>query len=120
VRVKVDENVPVVVVQDLRDRGIDAHTVSEEDLTGTPDSDLVEIATKENRMVFTLDRGFGDIRLHPPGSHAGIVVFRLDDESAPSAQEAVAALVDHHDLDDLRGSITVVHKGTLRIRRPAS
>lgn len=27
-------------------------------------------------MLITLDRGFGDVRVHPPGSHPGIVVPR--------------------------------------------
>jgi hypothetical protein len=27
-------------------------------------------------------------------------------------------LVDHHDLDDLVGTITVVQRGILRVRRP--
>jgi predicted nuclease of predicted toxin-antitoxin system len=119
VKVKVDENLPVVVAENLRERGIDAQTVHEEGLAGSSDADLIEVARAEDRMVFTLDRGFGDIRLYPPGSHSGIIVFRLEDEAAPSAQGAVAALVDHYDLDDLRSTVTVVHRGTLRIRRPS-
>lgn len=33
-------------------------------------------------MLITLDRGMGDIRAYPPGSHAGIVVLRLADNPA--------------------------------------
>jgi hypothetical protein len=70
-------------------------------------------------MIFTLDRGFGDIRAYPPGTHSGIVVFRLDDDAAPGARTAVLQLVEHHDLDDLRGAIVVVQHGALRVRRPS-
>jgi hypothetical protein len=27
--------------------------------------------TAENRLLVTLDRGFGDVRPYPPGSHGG-------------------------------------------------
>lgn len=41
-------------------------------------------------MLLTLDRGVGDLRHHPPGSHAGIVVLR------PTSQDpnTVIELVD--------------------------
>ena len=70
-------------------------------------------------MIFTLDRGFGDIRRYPPGTHPGIIVFRLGDEAPAAARTAVVQLVESHDLDDLRGTITVVQRGTLRVRRTA-
>ena len=117
-KVKVDENLPAAVAEALRTRGVDAETDHEEGLAGTPDLDLIEVVRHEERMIFTLDRGFGDIRSYPPGSHPGIVVFRLADEAAPAAAEAVTDLVDNHDLADLVGAITVVQHGTLRIRRP--
>jgi hypothetical protein len=47
------------------------------------------------------------------------VVFRLDDDAAPGARTAVVQLVEHHDLDDLRGAIVVVQHGALRVRRPS-
>jgi predicted nuclease of predicted toxin-antitoxin system len=118
VKVKIDENLPVSVAAHLRELGMDAHTVHEEELAGTTDPDLLDVMRLEDRMIITLDRGFGDIRRYPPGTHPGVVVLRLTDESAPAAREAVAQLVENHDLDDLRGAITVVQQGTLRIRRP--
>lgn len=118
-KIKVDENLPYSVAELLRDRGFEADTVKEEGLGGTSDPQLLEVTTAEERMILTLDRGFGDIRAYPPGTHAGIVVLRLEDESAPSAAAAVTELIDHHDMRDLQGTITVLHRGTLRVRRPS-
>jgi hypothetical protein len=67
-----------------------------------------------------LDRGFGDIRRYPPGSHPGIVVLRLADESALATRAAIMQLLDNHDLENLAGTITVVQHGSLRIRRPTT
>ena len=119
-KIKVDENLPTSVATSLRSRGLDAHTVAEERLAGTKDPNLLEVARAEDRMIFTLDRGFGDIRAYPPGSHPGIVVFRLDADDAETARAAALQLVDHHDLEDLRGAIAVVQRGTVRVRRPPS
>lgn len=103
-KVKVDENLPASVASLLRGRGVDADSVLDEALTGTPDADLLRAADKEGRMIFTLDRGFGDIRSYPPGTHPGIVVFRLDDEAAASARTAVTRLIETIELDDLAGA----------------
>ena len=78
---------------------------------------VLAAAGGEGRMVFTLDRGFGDIRAYPPGTHPGIVVFRVDDQSAPAVISAVMELLDGHDLDALAGAITIVQGRVLRIRR---
>lgn len=116
-KVKVDENLPAAVAKSLRGLGIDAHSVNEEGLAGTSDLDLIDVARAEDRMILTLDRGFGDIRLYPPGTHPGVIVFRLEDESPLSALTHVTNLVENHDLDLLRGAIAVVHRNTIRIRR---
>lgn len=65
-----------------------------------------------------MDRGFGDVRRYPPGSHAGILVLRLDDQAAPALAAAVEDLLDSVDVDDLAGCVAVYRDGDLRVRRP--
>jgi hypothetical protein len=54
-----------------------------------------------------------NIRAYPPGSHTGIVIFRLDVQSARAVIAAVEDLVTHHDLADLAGVVAVAHRGLL-------
>lgn len=119
-RIKLDENLPSSLVDLLSGHGHDVHTVADEALTGAADHDLLEAVSAEDRMILTLDRGFGDVRAYPPGSHPGIVVLRLPDTSPRRVRSAVERLVTTHDLDDVRGSIVVAHQETLRVRRPPS
>ena len=70
--------------------GHDVDTVIDENLVSAPDRDVVAAATSAERILVSLDRGLGDIRAYPPGSHAGIVVLRLTDQSAASAIKAVS------------------------------
>jgi predicted nuclease of predicted toxin-antitoxin system len=109
---------PVSLAAGLTERGHHVETVVDEGLVGAADTSVLGGAISEERMIFTLDRGFGDIRAYPPGSHPGIVVLGVEDQSARADTRAVLALVDGHDLDDLVGTVAIAQRGGLRVRRP--
>jgi predicted nuclease of predicted toxin-antitoxin system len=92
VKFKLDENLPASSARLLAKSGHDVDTVAAEGLTGAADPDVVAAAAAEERVLITLDRGLGDLRAYPPGSHAGIVVLRLTDQSAPAVDEAITEL----------------------------
>lgn len=117
-RVKLDENLPRRVAPLLADAGHDVDSVHDEGLAGAPDPEVATAATAADRLVITLDRGFGDIQRYPPGSHAGILVLRLADQSAASVQRAIGEVAASIEIDDLRGCVAVWRDGMLRVRRP--
>ncbi len=112
---KLDENLPVSSAATLTSAGHDVDTVTDEDLIGAPDRDVVAAATAAGRILVSLDRGLGDIRAYPPGSHA-VVVLRLTDQSAASATKAVSDLTTLTNPDSLVGAVAVLQRGLLRIR----
>ena len=57
----------------------------------------------------------GDIRAYPPGSHAGIVVLRLPDQSAAAVTQAITDLASFAEPTALVGAIAVLQRGLLRI-----
>ena len=118
-RVKLDENIPSRAGAILADAGHDVDTVVDEGLAGADDPTVSAAATVEERLVVTLDRGFGDIRRYPPGSHAGILVLRVDDQAAPAVARAVEQLLESVVLDELAGCVSVFRDGDLRVRRSA-
>jgi hypothetical protein len=65
-----------------------------------------------------LDVGLGDIRAYPPGSHAGIVVLRVPDQSAAAVTKTISDLASLTELASLAGSVAVLQRGLLRIRHP--
>jgi predicted nuclease of predicted toxin-antitoxin system len=75
---KLDENVPVGLLEDLRARGYDSDTVLDENLQGASDAVVVEAARAEGRIVLTLDTGIANPLRHPRESHVGVVLFRLN------------------------------------------
>ena len=83
-----------------------------------PIENVVVAATAEGRILISLDVGMGDIRAYPPGSHAGIVVLRVPDQSAATATEAIIDLAGLAEPASLTGAIAILQRGLLRIRRP--
>ena len=69
-------------------------------------------------MVFTLDRGVGDLRHYPPGSHAGVVVLRPTSQDPVTVIELVDRFLTTYSLDDLHGCTIIVEPDRVRIRRP--
>jgi predicted nuclease of predicted toxin-antitoxin system len=118
VRVKLDENLPRSAGPILAAAGHDVDSVEDEGLAGADDPTVSAAATADGRLVITFDRGFGDIQRYPPGSHAGILVLRIDDQSAPSVVGALTELIATSDLADLAGCVAVYRNGDLRVRRP--
>jgi predicted nuclease of predicted toxin-antitoxin system len=118
VKLKLDDNLPADAVAAARSAGFDVDTVVDEGLAGAPDADVVQVATREGRLVVTLDRGLADIRLHPPGTHAGILVLQVADQRPRLIVEALVTAIDGLDLDDIAGCNVVVRGEEARIRRP--
>ncbi len=117
-RVKLDENLHTSLAAIVADHGHDVETVADEHLLGADDPSVLTSAIKEGRLVITADRGFGDIRRYPPGSHPGVLVLRLDDQSLPATRVVMTELMRNVALSDLAGCVAVYRNSSLRVRRP--
>jgi predicted nuclease of predicted toxin-antitoxin system len=116
VKFKLDENLPVSSAAILAGAGHDVDTVGQEGLGGATDPEVVAAA---GRVLVPLDVvGLGGIRAYPPGNHAGIVVLRLTDQSAPAVGEAVRDLAALTNADGLARALSVLQRGLLRISHP--
>jgi predicted nuclease of predicted toxin-antitoxin system len=118
VRLKLDENLPHDLADELTRRGHDVDTVLDEELGGCKDPVVVQAATADDRMVITLDRGVGDIRSFPPGSHAGVVVLRPTSQDPGSVLMLVDRLLDARELEEFRRCVVIVEPQRVRVRRP--
>jgi hypothetical protein len=64
----------------------------------------------------TADKGFADLRQYPPGSHAGVILLRSQEESRRVYLELVTIALERLNLDELAGAVVVTYRG-VRIRR---
>jgi predicted nuclease of predicted toxin-antitoxin system len=114
VKFKLDENLPVELVTDLRSLGHDADTVADEGLRGAADPAVVDAASAADRILFTLDKGIANLQRYPIHQHAGIVLFRPD----TSGRRAVIAFVRArlHDVLEMNLADRLTVVGPTRIR----
>lgn len=117
-RLKLDENMPADAQLAAGAQGHDVDTVVDEGLGGRNDGDVLQAATRDNRILVTLDRGFGDVRRYRPGTHAGIVVLRVDAQYVTAVVDVLSTFLSRDDLGELAGSIVIVRGRLVRIRRP--
>lgn len=118
VPVKVDEDLPGDIASMCIAAGYDATTVYLQGHSGLPDDQLWPHVQREQRMLFTADKGFANARDYPPGSHAGVVLFRLPRESRAGYVRLAEFLLRHVKLDDIAGAIVVVAPDAIRVLRP--
>ena len=117
VRLKVDENLPSQLAGLLTELGHDAVTVADQGWLGIADRDLWPGVQAEGRWLVTADKEFVDLRRYPPGSHAGVLLLRLAEQSRVDYLRLVETAVASLDLDNLAGAIVVVTDRGVRIRR---
>ena len=116
-KVKLDENLPAELAELLRGAEFDVSTVTEEGLAGCDDPPVLQAATVEDRILMSFDKDFADIRVYPPGSHAGIVVFRLKDQRWKTLQTPARRFVSTGALKALRRGLAIVDENRVRFRR---
>lgn len=117
-RIKVDEDLPAVIVQMVRAAGhADTVSVLQQSMGGWKDPPLWQAIQAEGRFLITADKGFGDIRLYPPGNHAGVLILRPNEDGIRPLVELIQQALAQYRLDDLAGAVAVATPRGIRIRR---
>jgi predicted nuclease of predicted toxin-antitoxin system len=82
-----DENIARSTVVLLRSLGHNVKDAKEEKWFGFPDERLARIAKRQNRIILTLDKDFGNILVFPPRQSQGILLISIR-EPVPSRVNA--------------------------------
>jgi predicted nuclease of predicted toxin-antitoxin system len=113
-----DEDMPRSTGMILREHGYDVKDVRDYGLRGAEDEEIYRFAQREEAVILTHDRGFGNILRFPLGNHFGIVVANFPNEM--STMEINRYLLERFkDLSggDFTGNLIVVEPRKIRIRR---
>jgi predicted nuclease of predicted toxin-antitoxin system len=104
---KLDENLPVELVEDLQQLGHQTDTVHSENLAA---------ARREQRILLTMDKGIADVRRYPPAEYSGIVLFRCNQSGRQSLLEFIRPNLLRILNFDLPGHLLVVSENGIRYR----
>jgi predicted nuclease of predicted toxin-antitoxin system len=119
VQIKIDEDLPQQVVVLLRENGYQAESVVEQGMSGWKDGQLWRKIQAEKRFLVTADKGFADIRSYPPGTHAGVMLIRPDQDGIRPTVNLITKVLHSYDLGALVGKTTVVTARGIRVRKSA-
>ncbi len=108
-----DESCDFAVVRALRANEHDVLAVSEV-TTRSVDSELIEQARRENRILLTEDKDFGWLVFASHANSAGVILIRYPSTARVTLAETITRLVTEQG-DQLIGAFVVVQPGQIRI-----
>ncbi len=111
----VDVGVSNKVEKYLKDDGFDTKCIREID-PRLKDIEIIDIAAKDNRVIITMDKDFGELVFKSSQAHAGVLLLRLENENSNSKVEIVKSILENYS-KELNNNFCVFHKGKLRIRK---
>ena len=105
-RFLVDECTGPSVAIWLRDKGYEVYSVFDK-ARGMADDEIIRKAFSENWILITNDKDFGDKVFRDGRLHSGIILLRLEDETADSKIRVLFRLIENYS-DRLQNSFIVV------------
>jgi predicted nuclease of predicted toxin-antitoxin system len=106
---------PYRVVEELRKKGFDVLSVAE-DMRGFDDEKILKTAIRENRILVTNDKDFGEMVYRGKIKRRGVVLLRLRDDSFENTLKCLSRLFDKFGRTLQQKDLVVVTEKSIRIR----
>ena len=101
----------------LRALGHDAAHLSEQGLERLPDSDIVEKARREGRILLVHDLAFGELVAAGGATLPSVITFRLRNMHPERVNDALQSILSQHEEALVHGVMMSVTEGQVRVRR---
>ncbi|WP_367392393.1 DUF5615 family PIN-like protein [Lewinella sp. LCG006] len=111
-----DENFPLASHRFLKNKGFDIKHISLENLSSIKDTEVIEFALKENRIIITFDSDFGELIFKLNYKPQGVVFFRWPDFSPTEPGEYISELIDSGEII-INGYLTVIDRSRVRQKK---
>lgn len=110
-----DENIEKPIVDWLRDKGEDVYYVPEES-PSLKDSEIINIAKEENRILLTNDKDFGELVFRQKKVPKGVILIRAANQSSSNKLELIKDLLKKAE-KEIEENFVVVNEAGIRIRK---
>lgn len=113
-----DENISPETIEFIRKLGYDIIDVYQANLSGFKDSEIVDFAEKNNRIIISFDLDFGEIYYFSPWRNFGIIILRIHPQIPDEANRLLEKLLSSASSlkHKLGNALVVINKRTIRIR----
>ena len=112
-RLLANENIPLLVIDVLRERGHDVIWIRAES-PGVSDRDVLVKAHAESRLLLTFDKDFGELAFRQGlPAQSGIILIRLTTIPPTEMAKLIADILDSR--DDWAGHFSVIESHRIRM-----
>jgi predicted nuclease of predicted toxin-antitoxin system len=101
----VDENIPLMTVQALREEGHDVLDIRGTPDEGMDDESLWKMIQKEGRLLISTDKGFAR---HRNAFHCGIMIIRLRQPNRQKIHQRIMNAIAQFKTEDWSGLLVVI------------
>jgi predicted nuclease of predicted toxin-antitoxin system len=112
-----DQDVYAATVGFLQGMGHDVVTASQLGLGQAADSEILQAAHDQNRLLVTRDRDFGGL-VFVQGASPGVIYLRLMPSTLDPVHAELERVLTSYTETELQGSFVVVEPGRHRMRKP--
>jgi predicted nuclease of predicted toxin-antitoxin system len=116
-RILVDENIPRMTVDRLRELGHDVKDIRGTADQGLDDPGLWSVATTDRRLLITTDKGFTE---HRGATHDGILIVRLRQPNRLRIHQSVMNAIGRFQDGEWPGLLVVMRDATMSTSRAAA
>jgi predicted nuclease of predicted toxin-antitoxin system len=109
-----DESVDFGIIKGIRQKGFQVLSITE-DFSGIKDQEVLNIAVKNNSLLLTEDKDFGELTYRLRLEHKGILLIRLSDLPRNERIRLVIETMELHS-DTLENNFSVLSNRGLRIK----
>jgi len=109
-----NENVPLELVNELKNSGYDILRVDEVK-KGMKDHEVLDLSFKEKRILITFDRDFGKLAVKEGKDTVGIILLRIPPKSIQYIKDRLVLLFDK--IKELEGKFIVMEEHLIRERK---
>ncbi|HUM53290.1 MAG TPA: DUF5615 family PIN-like protein [Chitinophagales bacterium] len=114
IKIIADENVDFGIVRSLRNLNLEVYSILESQ-GGIDDESILKLATKENALLITEDKDFGELVYRLKMKHSGVLLIRiLDLPREEKIERAVNTILNN--IDKLATNFSVLTDNDIRIR----
>ena len=112
-----DAGISPRTVEFLREQGHDVVHVRDIGMQRAKDSEILELARSQDRIVLTFDLDFGDLLALGLNDKPSTIIFRLDDETADSVNTNLLTVLAQTESELQEGALILVQEFRYRVRR---
>ncbi len=112
-----DANIPYSILGIFKELNLEAKHARDFGLSNAEDIEILKHSVQDNYILITKDLEFGNLKIFPIKPH-GLIILRLPHNfKANEMGNTLKGFLKSINLQDLKGSISIVKLGRYRIRK---